>query len=83
MFCAVVSCALLAGCQAAPPDGTYVTFMREAMVESARLLENAGEGPERSEHAERAVSAWRGSGTEGSGATDGVSRATQPVTGAN
>ena len=51
---------LLSGCQSGPPDGTYLTFVRELMVASAELKEEAGDGPDRSEQAERAVGAWRG-----------------------
>ena len=53
-------CLLLAGCQTEPVEGEYVTFMREMMVESARLKDESGEGTERSEPLERAVRVWRG-----------------------
>ena len=56
---AAALCTLLAGCQSTPAEGEYVDFVRELMVESARLEGNAGEGPDRSETAERAVRVWR------------------------
>ena len=36
-----------------------MTFVRDLMAESARIDEEAGEGPDRSEEAERAVRTWR------------------------
>ena len=50
---------MLTGCQSGPAEGEYVTFVREVMVESARLDEASGEGPDRSEEVERAVRVWR------------------------
>ena len=58
---AVLFCLALAGCQTGPAEGEYVTFVREVMAESARMEEESGDGPERSEPAERAVQVWRGS----------------------
>ena len=60
LVAAAALCALLAGCQSGPAEGDYVTFVREVMVESARLKEAAADGPDRSEQAERAVGIWRG-----------------------
>ncbi len=57
---AAVLWVLLAGCQTGPAEGEYVTFVREVMAESARLKEASGDGPERSEQAQRAVAVWRG-----------------------
>ncbi len=56
----VFFCVALAGCQTGPAEGEYVRFVREVMVESARMEEESGDGPERSEPAERAVQVWRG-----------------------
>ena len=56
---------LLGGCQSAPAEGEYVTFVRELMAESARLKHDAKDGPERSEQVERAVRVWRGAEDEG------------------
>ena len=55
-------CVLLAGCQSEPLDGARVALLRELMVESARMREEAGKGPVRSDEAERAVGDWRGVG---------------------
>ena len=52
--------ALLGGCQSAPAEGEYVTFVRDLMSESARLKDDAEDGPDRSEQVERAVRVWRG-----------------------
>lgn len=41
------------------PSGDYITVMRELMAESAQLDSAAGDGPERSEQAARAVQVWR------------------------
>ncbi len=60
LLVAFVINALVAGCESAPTDGEYVTFVRELMSESARLKDDAGDGPERSEQVERAVGVWRG-----------------------
>ena len=57
---AVAVCWLMSGCQAGPAEGEYVRFVREVMAESAALERQAGDGPERSEHVVRSVSAWRG-----------------------
>ena len=51
---------LVAGCESAATDGEYVTFVRELMSESARLKDDAEDGPDRSEQVERAVRVWRG-----------------------
>ena len=56
------ACAALAGCVApAPPGGTSVALLREAMVESARRAD-VSDQPEPAVHA---VAAWRESGGEG------------------
>ena len=57
---AIALCALLAGCQSGSAGGEYVTFVREVMAESAQIKEEAADGPDRSEQAERAVGIWRG-----------------------
>ena len=51
---------LVAGCESAATDGEYVTFVRDLMSESARLKDDAEDGPDRSEQVERAVRVWRG-----------------------
>lgn len=47
------------GCQSRLDDGAYIDFLREAMVESARLDKESGQGPSRADQAERAVHVWR------------------------
>ena len=56
---AITLLTMLAGCQTGPAEGEYVTFVRELMTESAHLDEQSGEGPDRSDEAERAVREWR------------------------
>ncbi len=51
---------LVSGCKTGLADGDYVAFVRDVMVESARLDEASGDGPERMEPVERAVREWRG-----------------------
>ena len=64
LLSAITIHAMLAGCQSAPAPGEYVTFVRDVMAESARLDEEAGEGPDRSEAFEEAVRVWRDAGEE-------------------
>ena len=75
-FWAVLAlCALLGGCQSAPPavpvvagpaaGEVYVSFVRDMMVESARLKAQSGEGVEHAEAAVQAVRAWRGEAQDG------------------
>ena len=64
--------ALLAGCQSVPsaapqptPGEVYVSFVRDMMVESARLKTRSGEGSGHAEAAVQAVGAWRGAAQDG------------------
>ena len=59
LLAAVALHAMLSGCQTGPAEGEYVTFVQELMAESAQLEAQAGEGPDRSDEAERAVRVWR------------------------
>lgn len=56
----LLMCLVPVGCATGLAEGDYVNFVRDVMVESARLGEASGDGPERSEPAERAVREWRG-----------------------
>ena len=64
LLSAITIHAMLAGCQSAPAPGEYVTFVRDVMAESARLDEEAGEGPDRTEPVEEAVRVWRDAGED-------------------
>ena len=57
---ALALCLMLTGCMSRPAEGEYVTLLRDAMVESARIKKQLGQEPRRSEKAVQAVQVWRG-----------------------
>ena len=66
LLCVGALCALTAGCQSRHPDGDYVTFVREVMIESGRVAEQHKAASHRSDQAVGAVVIWRSAdGTEG------------------
>ena len=69
---AMAMSAIVGGCATPAPEGVYVSLMRDAMVEAARVAEPWGDAA----GAVRAVEAWRTGGGGGPAAagrqSDGV-----------
>ena len=65
---AMAMSAILGGCATPVPEGSYVSLMRDAMVEAARVAEGSGDAA----GAVRAVEAWRtrDDGQRGAGVAD-------------
>ncbi len=61
---ALAMSAILGGCATPVPEGAYVSLMRDAMVEAARVAEGSGD----SAGTVRAIEAWR---TGGGGSQSG------------
>ena len=65
---AMAMSAILGGCATPVPEGAYVSLLRDAMVEAARVAEGSGDAA----GAVRAVEAWRtrDDGQRGAGVAD-------------